>query len=187
MRAGCSSLHRFCCRVTLAGLLLAGVLSVPIPVAAVSAQVELLPNAAYAPALLEGIRQARSRIVASCYLFKIGTGSRNLPREVADALIEARRRGVNVTVHLERPSGERDSLARDNRAAAEYLSRGGVMVIPDSPAVTSHAKAVVIDDRYVYLGSHNLTQSALSRNNELSLRLDAPDLAREILRTLDRL
>ena len=158
----------------------------PVPAAAVPAQVELLANEEYGRALRDGIQQARSRIVATFFLFKIGTGRHNLPRAVADALIEARRRGVAVTVHLERPQGERDSLAVDNRDAGAYLSRGGVTVIPDSPAVTSHAKAVVIDDRFVFLGSHNLTQSALSHNNELSLRLDSPELAREILRYLER-
>ncbi|NTW77347.1 MAG: hypothetical protein HGB33_06165, partial [Syntrophaceae bacterium] len=36
-----------------------------------------------------------------------------------------------------------------------------------------------IDQRLVLLGSHNLTQSALKYNNEMSLLIDRPDLAKE--------
>ena len=60
------------------------------------------------------------------------------------------------------------------------LSRSGIEIRFDSLRKTSHAKVVVIDDRYVFLGSHNLTHSALSRNNELSVRIDSPEMARQI-------
>lgn len=57
----------------------------------------------------------------------------------------------------------------------------------DSLRKTTHTKVVVIDGRYVYLGSHNLTHSALTRNNELSVLLDSPETAREITGYLGQL
>jgi phosphatidylserine/phosphatidylglycerophosphate/cardiolipin synthase-like enzyme len=141
----------------------------------------LLKNRDYGEALLTGIRGARSSIIVSCYLFKITNFPGNLPRRVAEELIRARQRGVDVTVILERSRDKNDFLNQENSSTATFLSRGGVAVRFDSLRKTSHAKVVVIDCRYVFLGSHNLTHSALSRNNELSVRIDSPEMAREII------
>jgi len=140
----------------------------------------LLINRDYGVALLTGLREARSSIIVSCYLFKITKFPGNLPRRIADELIRARRRGVAVSVIFEQSGNERDFLNRENRATAALLSASGIKVRFDSLRKTSHAKVVVIDDRWVFLGSHNLTHSALSRNNELSVRIDSPEMARQI-------
>lgn len=153
--------------------------------AAYSSRVTLLKNRDFAESLLDGIRSAGKSIHLSFFLFKT-TGSRNnVPRQIAEELVRARQRGLDVSVVLERQSGDRspgkqDSLNDDNRHTAALLSRGGVKVYFDSPGVTTHTKVAVIDGRYVYLGSHNLSQSALRHNNELSVLLDSPDLAREV-------
>ena len=152
-----------------------------------SGSVLILKNREYGEALVQGIRTARTSISCAFYLFKI-SGSRNSQTlMIADELIRARKRGVAVTVILEIDSGTKDRLSEENRQTADYLSRGGVKVSFDSPTVVTHAKAVVIDGRYVYLGSHNLTQSALRHNNELSVRIDSPELAAEVAAYLEKL
>jgi phosphatidylserine/phosphatidylglycerophosphate/cardiolipin synthase-like enzyme len=140
----------------------------------------LLINREYGAALLAGLREARSSIIVSCYLFKITKIPDNQPRRIADELIHARQRGVAVTVILEQSGDESDFLNRENRSTARLLSRNGITVRFDSLRKTSHAKVVVIDERFVFLGSHNLTHSALSRNNELSVLIDSPEMARQI-------
>ncbi len=147
----------------------------------------LLRNQEYAEAFLNGIKEARRSIVCAFFLFKTTPSAKNRPRQIAEELIRARKRGVQVTVILEQDRNSRDSLNADNHATADFLHRGGVKVYFDSPATTTHAKVAVIDDRYVFLGSHNLTQSALLHNNELSIRIDSPELAREVLDYLERL
>lgn len=151
-----------------------------------TAKITLLRNQEYPAALLEGIRTARSSIVFSYYLFKVTDSRGNLPGKIVEELVAARRRGIDVTVYLERKRGK-DPLIADNRRTAEVLHRGGVTVLFDSPNVTTHAKVAVIDKRFVFLGSHNLTQGALRRNNELSVLIDSPELAAEIRSYLDRL
>jgi phosphatidylserine/phosphatidylglycerophosphate/cardiolipin synthase-like enzyme len=140
----------------------------------------LLINRDYGAALLTGLREARSSIIVSCYLFKITKYPGNMPHRIADELIRARQRGVAVSVILEQSPDESDFLNRENRATASLLTPSGIKVRFDSLRKTSHAKVVVIDDRWVFLGSHNLTHSALSRNNELSVRIDSPEMARQI-------
>ena len=162
--------------------------AVPVTAAAPSSRsVALLKNSDYLDALVQGIRTARQSVVCSCYLFKTGTSRHDRPRLIADELIRARQRGVAVTVILEEEGRHPDELNAANHDTAVLLRRGGVTVRFDSPSVTTHVKAVVIDDRYVYIGSHNLTQSALAHNNELSLLIDSPSLAAEVTGYLSRL
>lgn len=142
--------------------------------------VTLLKNRDYASALLTALRESRSSILVSCYLFKITNFPGNMPRRVAQELIRARQRGIAVTVILERSRDEKDFLNRENRSTADFLARNGISVRFDSVRKTSHAKVVVIDNRLLFLGSHNLTHNALSRNNELSVLIDSPKMAREV-------
>ena len=146
----------------------------------------LLRNQEYAEALLRGIGNARESILCSFYLFKITETRNNQPARIAKELVRARKRGVAVTVILENSGKERDPLNADNRQTASLLARGGVKVIFDSPRVTTHNKVVVIDNRYIYLGSHNLTQGALRYNNELSVLIDSPEMATEVRTYLER-
>ncbi|RII28503.1 MAG: phospholipase [Geobacter sp.] len=175
----------------LAATLLLAILSlspaISVAAAPSSPSVVLLRNSDYLDALVQGIRTARQSVVCSCYLFKTGTSREDQPRLIADELIRARQRGVAVTVILEEEGRHPDELNAANHDTAVLLRRGGVTVRFDSPWVTTHAKAVVIDNRHVYIGSHNLTQSALARNNELSLLIDSPALAAEVTGYLDRL
>lgn len=152
-----------------------------------SARVATLKNREYATALMGGIREARSSVILCCYLFKTTGSPTNLPLAIADELIRAHQRGVDVTVILERSEDVDDSLNRENHETARILSRRGVKVRFDSIRKTTHSKVAVIDSRYVYLGSHNLSQSALTRNNEISVLIDSPEMAKEMEDYLGRL
>lgn len=143
----------------------------------------LLEDKAFAPALAARISQARRSIVCAFYLFKIKDRPGNLPRQIAGELIKAARRGVEVTVILE--GG--DQVGPENQAAASVLARGGVRVVFPRGRRVTHTKAVAIDERYLFIGSHNLTQAALGHNHETSLFLDSPQLAAQLKGYLQRL
>jgi phosphatidylserine/phosphatidylglycerophosphate/cardiolipin synthase-like enzyme len=171
-------------------LVAALILSFPSPgfsTGSYSTKTTLLQNQSYAETLLRGIREARREIIFTFYLFKMTESRGNSPREIATELVKAKKRGVDVTVILEEGRNSKDPLNAENRATAQFLSRSGVKVFFDSPRVTTHAKVAVIDSRFVYLGSHNLTQSALRHNNELSILLDSPEIAAEVKSWLDHL
>jgi len=157
----------------------------PLPVRAENLvpEPQLLENGSYGPVLLTKIHQAKRRILCVFFLFKITDSPRSLPRAVASELIAAQRRGVDVTVVLDATR----QTQQDNRNATRILAQGGVRVVCAPAGTTTHAKAIAIDDRYVIIGSHNLTQSALTRNNELSLLVDSPQLAARMRRYLERL
>jgi competence ComEA-like helix-hairpin-helix protein len=139
----------------------------------------VLADADYFPVLLDKIRGAVAHIDLTMFVFKTGKSPRNRPGMVAAALISAAERGVVVRVFLEK-SGYDDTLNNTNEQTGRQLAGHGIEVIFDSPNTTTHSKLVVIDGRYSFVGSHNLTHAALKNNHEVSLLVDDRSLARKL-------
>lgn len=95
-------------------------------------------------------------------------------------LSRAVKRGVVVKVILENTGSADNELDVQNLKTKKALEKQGINVFLDSPQKTTHTKLIIIDQRLVILGSHNLTQSAMKYNNEISLLVESPDLAYEI-------
>lgn len=157
-----------------------------LPVSPVGCDVSLLKDRDYLPALLEGIDQARREIALSVFFFKTNGFKDNQPDRVLSRLREAARRGVKVEVVIEQGQ-EGDNISQDNAETVRKLKAAGIAVCMDGPDRTTHAKMVIIDRRYLFIGSHNLTQSALKYNHEVSVRIDSPSLAEEGLRYMKSL
>lgn len=150
-------------------------------------EITVLEDGKYFKALLNRINSAKRDVLISMYIFKT-TGKRtNAADRIKDALIKAARRGVDVKVLLEREDAVGSSINSENKATAAGLARGGVKVYFDSPRKRTHVKAVVIDGRYTFIGSHNLTASALQHNRELSLLIDSEEVARETARYIEEM
>jgi len=126
--------------------------------------------------------QARHRVWALLYLVRRDQNDGPVSR-LMDALAAAAKRGVEVRVCLDQglkyQSSEPDPK---NDEAVAWLRARGVDVRVDEMNRTSHSKLLVIDQRWVVMGSHNWTWSALSRNREASLLCDDSALAAEIER-----
>jgi phosphatidylserine/phosphatidylglycerophosphate/cardiolipin synthase-like enzyme len=143
--------------------------------------VTLLKNREYFHALSERIRDARTQIVMAFFLFKTNGHPKSYPEIILRELGHAARRGVRVLIVLEQDERADATVSRDNRNASERLKAAGVEIYFDSPKKTTHTKLAVIDGRYTFIGSHNLTQSALKHNNELSVLIDSPAVAEKTL------
>ncbi len=150
-------------------------------------EVSLLENKAYFDALLGKINGARSEILISMYIFKTTSKEKSAANKIKDALVKAAKRGVQVKVLLEVEGGRSSSLNKENRYTAAALTRGGVKVYFDSLGKRTHTKVIVIDNRYTFIGSHNLTTGALHYNNELSLMIDSEDVAKETARYIEEI
>jgi len=91
-------------------------------------------------------------------------------------LIDASERGVDVRVVIERADWNLDNT-EENRDVAQVLDRSGVDVYFDPPGTTSHTKLVIVDDRYVVVGSTNWSHYALDSNNEVNVVMDSDGAA----------
>lgn len=145
-----------------------------------------LPDGDYFTALVDYLRTAEHSIDMAMFLFKTTDSPGNKPALLVKELIAARKKGVDVRVVLEN-SGYDASLTRENKNVAAMLRKNNIRVFFDAPDTTTHAKMVVIDKRYTFLGSHNLSHSALAYNHEVSLLIDSSGLAAQLVAYMETL
>jgi phosphatidylserine/phosphatidylglycerophosphate/cardiolipin synthase-like enzyme len=145
--------------------------------------IKLLRDGEYFATLLQAIKGAEKEIEMAFFLFKTNGYRNNYPDILLHHLTKAAQRGVRIRVLLERGN----NIDTSNGETALRLREGGIDVSFDTPDITTHTKVIVIDGRYTFLGSHNLTASALKYNHELSLLIDSPELAMEALHYIDTL
>ncbi len=89
---------------------------------------------------------------------------------VADAFIEAHNRGVAVRIFT-----EADNI---NESEIERLRGIGIPVADDGDNDgLMHHKFIVIDERYVWTGSYNITHNGAYRNNNNVILIDSVQLA----------
>jgi phosphatidylserine/phosphatidylglycerophosphate/cardiolipin synthase-like enzyme len=141
--------------------------------------VVLLANKDYYPVLKQHFQRAHKSIVGTVFLFKTTLYRGNEPSDLMKELIAARKRNVEVELVMDVSNDDRESREANLRVGT-MLEKAGINVRFDTADVITHSKAFVIDDRYCFVGSHNLTHSAMSVNEELSLYVDSPDMAHKI-------
>lgn len=89
---------------------------------------------------------------------------------VADALIEAHNRGVQVRMVTETDNIDEEAIGR--------LQEVGIPVADDGdPDSYMHHKFIVIDERYVWTGSYNTTYNGAYKNNNNIIFIDSVPLA----------
>lgn len=105
----------------------------------------------------QAIYDARTQVLVQAYSFT--------SKPIAEALINARRRGVDVQVIT-----DAEQMLRMERSKVPTVAAGGVPVFVDSRHDSAHNKVMVIDagsaSPVVITGSFNFTHAAQFRNAE---------------------
>lgn len=146
-----------------------------------------LENRSFFIRLGKEIDRARVEIVIAMFLFKTSKYPSNRANIILSKLAKASQRGVKVSLFLEKGSDPFSSVNRENSSTAEKLKAAGIEVYFDSPRKTTHTKLIIIDQRLTFIGSHNLTHSALKYNNEVSILIDSPEFSKKVLSYLDKI
>ncbi len=97
-------------------------------------------------------------------------------RQIVSALVNAKRRGVDVRAIVDRSQLRED---RSDTYAVGRLASGGVPVLVDTVPGLMHNKVMIVDGATVVTGSFNYTWSAEHRNAENLLVIHDPALAAE--------
>lgn len=127
-----------------------------------------------------GYARSAERLIAGAHsrvrlcMFVIRRDDDGPVHQLCQALATTAARGVDVTVLLD---AGKDALTGDedrNRDAVAWFTAHGVKVVRDELDITTHAKVLIVDGRFLLMGSHNWTRSALSRNREGSVLIDDP-------------
>ena len=141
-------------------------------------QVQVLTDRDYYYFLIRDLEKANKTILVAMYsMIYDPDDPYDWANDVIKELVEARKRGVNVTVILEYRTywGYMDG----NLEAYDYLTSHGVTIYLDNDTETDHMKLVIIDSYIVYVGSHNWSESGLYYNRETSVRIVSEEVAEE--------
>lgn len=107
--------------------------------------------------------------------------------KLIDSLIKARKRGVDVRVILDRPFEDKRDDGKENEKVGSMLSNNDIKVYFDSKEITTHSKLIIIDERFVIVGSTNWSYSAISKNNETNALIDSKEVAKEYIKYFEEL
>ncbi len=149
-------------------------------------KIHLLTGGEYFYALRDAIDNARHSIFLAIYLFKTSRYPTNRATGILNALLSAAKRGVDITVLMEHNDDPESFINVENAKTGRRLADAGAKVFWDRLDRKLHIKAVVIDHHVVFLGSHNLTHSAMKYNQEMSLMLNDARIANEIIKKISR-
>lgn len=137
--------------------------------ATASFEVAFSPSHESEAAIVRFIGEAQASAKVAAYSFT--------SKEIASALVQAARRGVDVRVVVDK------SQLGERYTAATFLANQGVPVRVDSRYAIQHQKVIIVDDKSVETGSYNFTASARDRNSENVLIIrEVPSLAAQYAR-----
>lgn len=96
-------------------------------------------------------------------------------RELIKALIEARRRDVDIFILMDATSANHKS------SKVDLMRNNNIKVKVENMAGKMHTKAMVIDEKYVILGSMNFSFAGVNKNDENTLILKDKLIAKDII------
>ncbi|WP_433960848.1 phospholipase D family protein [Burkholderia pyrrocinia] len=128
---------------------------------AVSIEVGFSPDGSAQALVLKTIGSARSSIRLAAYSFT--------SPEVVRALIDAKRRGVDVAAVVDEKNNLREDRSGKARAALNLLVNAGIPTRTISVYPIHHDKYFVVDGLDVETGSFNYSEAAARRNSENAL------------------
>lgn len=98
-------------------------------------------------------------------------------RDVIEALERAKNRGVNIRIIIE----ERTIGTKNTEIYAELVSKGFQVKYASPVFALTHSKFMIADGKRVIVGSHNFSNSAITKNREASVIFEYPPAVAEFI------
>lgn len=130
-------------------------------------RVYFTPGDSAESAILEQLLSAKESILVQAYSFTNPA--------IASALADARSRGVNVVVLLDK------SHRTQKYSAADYTANAGINTFIDDRHAIAHNKIMIIDGQVVITGSYNFTRAAEKSNAENLVIIESGSVAEKYL------
>ena len=122
-------------------------------------------------ALINAARSARRRVWILCYVINANLSKQSDPVTQLMAILQARHAaGADVRFILDNPQISKPNY-HCNKFFMRRLMEWDFKFCTPPPRVTSHAKAVLIDDKVLFIGSHNLAKSSLMNPLDCTVEL----------------
>ncbi len=134
-------------------------------------EVMLLPTESFGRDLLTGLRGAEKSIHIAAY--NLSNWGAAPMADIFETLKQKAQAGLQVRMILEFGSGTSERLKNLVLEFAEYLAGFGVEVRYMQEYKVQHKKLVLVDNQTLWIGSANLTTSAMAQNEEFNARTSA--------------
>jgi phosphatidylserine/phosphatidylglycerophosphate/cardiolipin synthase-like enzyme len=121
------------------------------------------PKGGCTDAIVREIDAAQTTVLVQAYSFT--------SQKIADALMKARKRGLDIKVILDR------SNETDKYSSADFLLHSDIPSLLDDDHQIAHNKLMILDGKVVITGSFNFTKQAENGNAENVLIIRDPDIA----------
>ena len=149
--------------------------------------ITLLTSHNYFPALRDAILSAQSSIDILLYQFNRYVGNSNSKiTQLTYALLKAHQKGVPIRLILNAAFSSKSASAV-NQSTVDFFRKQGIPARLGPKNLRIHAKVFVIDHSLVILGSHNLSERAVTKNIEFSLLINSPSLASSLTISFDEI
>jgi len=137
--------------------------------------ITILKDEEFRSAVLKAIAGANREILIATYKMDYNErASKRHLNALVQALHRASKRGVRVRCLLNMDK-ENTAIGRINMRTKALLIEKGIIVKTGKEGRTYHAKIIIVDECLVFTGSHNLSESSLCRNFEVSLMISGED------------
>lgn len=110
------------------------------------------PNGGATSAVVRELDSAKTEILVQAYSFT--------SKPIAKALLDAKKRGVQVVIVLDK------SQRRERYSSADFAAHAGIPTYIDDRHAIAHNKIIIIDRQTLVTGSFNFTKAAEERNAE---------------------
>lgn len=121
-------------------------------------------------ALRAAVASARRRIFISAYVINANLKKHQDPvTQILFLLRDAQARGLDVKIILDNPPINRPNF-HCNKMLLNYFKRWQIPHACPPSSFTAHAKIVIVDSSFCFIGSHNLARSSL--NNPLDCTVE---------------
>lgn len=117
--------------------------------------------------IIDHINDAKKSIRIQAYSFT--------DKAIANALVEAHMRGVDVKIILNKDN------VKSLRSVKDIVINAGILVKFDYPKGIAHNKVMIIDEENLITGSYNFSENAYKNNTENLLILVDPILCKSYL------
>lgn len=125
----------------------------------------------FAAAMLTAARSARKRIWVLAFVINANLSKQQDPvTHLFSILREKRAGGCDIRFILDNPQISRPNY-HCNKFFMRHLMEWNIPFCTPPPSVTSHAKAILVDNSVLFIGSHNLAKSSLTNPLDCTVEL----------------
>ncbi len=131
--------------------------------------------------ILSLIKKSKHRIY--CEMYHIDY------QKYVDALIDAKKRGVDVKIIVDKGSylcdPKKDRICRYYKESFEKLKESGIDIRYNDNFVLMHSKSCLFDN-VLFVGSHNFTPTSAKKNREINILTNSTKVINEFLNVFNK-